>query len=87
MEGHIDRTYFGPLTADMGGKEVLVTGIFRLLSILNVYVKRIYSVSEQRPYTNLSSHAEKILFAKTCKMESNLNMAVLKLKAKHEGLS
>ena len=25
---------------------------------------------------NLSSHTEKILFAKTCKMESNLNMAV-----------
>ncbi len=27
-------------------------------------------------YDNLSSHTEKILFAKTCKMESNLNMAV-----------
>ncbi len=26
---------------------------------------------------NLSSHTQEILFAKTCKMESNLNMAVL----------
>ncbi len=31
---------------------------------------------------NLCSHTEKILFAKTCKMESNLNMAV----ASHESM-